>query len=60
MEKLGKQGISKVIVSEMNYGMVIREVQRFRHLFEVSGISVPTVIPFSPKFLYKKIMEEIN
>ena len=60
MEKIGKQGVSKVIVSEMNYGMVIREVQRFRHLFDVSGISIPTVIPFSPKFLYKKIMEELN
>ena len=60
MEKIGKHGISKVIVSEMNYGMVIREVQRFRHLFDVSGISIPTVIPFSPKFLYKKIKEEIN
>lgn len=60
MEKIGKHGISKVIVSEMNYGMLIREVQRFRHLFDVSGISIPTVIPFSPKFLYKKIMEEIN
>ena len=60
MEKIGKHGVSKVIVSEMNYGMVIREVQRFRHLFDVSGISIPTVIPFSPKFLYKKIKEEIN
>lgn len=60
MEKIGKHGVSKVIVSEMNYGMLIREVQRFRHLFDVSGISIPTVIPFSPKFLYKKILEEIN
>lgn len=60
MEKIGKHGVSKVIVSEMNYGMVIREVQRFRHLFDVSGICIPTVIPFSPKFLYKKIMEELN
>jgi len=60
MEKIGKHGVSKVIVSEMNYGMVIREVQRFRHLFDVSGICVPTVIPFSPKFFYKKIMEELN
>jgi len=60
MEKIGNNGVSKVIVSEMNYGMIIREVQRFRHLFDVSGISIPTVIPFSPKFLYKKIMEEIN
>jgi len=60
MEKIGNHGVSKVIVSEMNYGMVVREVQRFRHLFDVSGISIPTVIPFSPKFLYKKIKEELN
>ncbi len=60
MEKIGNHGVSKVIVSEMNYGMVIREVQRFRHLFDVLGICIPTVIPFSPKFLYKKIKEEIN
>ncbi|TFG21967.1 MAG: 2-oxoacid:acceptor oxidoreductase subunit alpha [Promethearchaeota archaeon] len=59
MEKLGRQGISKLIVSEMNYGMLIRETQRFQHLFEVSGITIPTTIPFSPKFIYKKMMEEI-
>jgi 2-oxoglutarate ferredoxin oxidoreductase subunit alpha len=59
MEKLGRQGISKVIVSEMNYGMLIREVQRFRHLFEVSGISIPTVIPFSPKFVYQRLLREV-
>lgn len=59
MEKLGRQGISKIIVSEMNYGMLIREVQRFRHLFEVSGISIPTVIPFSPKFIYQRLLKEV-
>ena len=59
MEKLGQQGISKVIVSEMNYGMLIREVQRFRHLFEVSGISIPTVIPFSPKLIYQRLLKEV-
>jgi 2-oxoglutarate ferredoxin oxidoreductase subunit alpha len=59
MERLGKLGISKIIVSEMNYGMMIREVQRFRHLFEVSGITIPTIIPFSPKFIYKKLMNEV-
>jgi len=59
MEKLGRQGISKVIVSEMNYGMLIREIQRFQHLFEVSGITIPTTIPFSPKFIYKKMIKEV-
>ncbi len=59
MEKLGHQGISKVIVSEMNNGMLIREVERFRHLFKVSGITIPTVIPFSPKFIYKQLLKEI-
>jgi 2-oxoglutarate ferredoxin oxidoreductase subunit alpha len=59
LEKIGQQGISKVIVSEMNYGMLIREVQRFRHLFEVSGISIPTTIPFSPKFIYEKVLKEV-
>jgi len=59
MEKLGRQGISKVIVSEMNYGMLIRETQRFQHLFEVSGITIPTTIPFSPKFIYKKMIKEV-
>jgi len=59
MEKMGRQGISKIIVSEMNYGMLIREVQRFQHLFEVSGITIPTTIPFSPKFIYKRILKEV-
>lgn len=59
MEKIGQQGISKVIVSEMNYGMIIREVQRFQHLFEVSGINIPTTIPFSPKFIYKQVIKEV-
>ena len=60
MEKLGKIGVSKVIVSEMNYGMIIREVQRFQHLFEVCGISIPTIIPFSPKFMYEKVIKEVE
>ena len=59
MEKMGRQGISKVIVSEMNYGMLIREVQRFQHLLEVLGINIPTTIPFSPKFIYERILKEI-
>ena len=61
MEKLGKAGIKKIIVSEMNYGQIIHEVERFRHLgFEVSGISVPTTIPFSPGFIYEKVMKELQ
>lgn len=59
MERIGKMGASKVIVSEMNYGMIIREVQRFQHLFTVSGITIPTTIPFSPTFIYEKLMEEV-
>lgn len=59
MEKMGNLGISKVIVSEMNYGMMIREVERFRHLFNVSGISIPTVTPFSPKFIYERLLKEV-
>ncbi|TFG26955.1 MAG: 2-oxoacid:acceptor oxidoreductase subunit alpha [Promethearchaeota archaeon] len=59
MQRIGQQGVSKVIVSEMNNGMIIREVERFRHLFEVSGITIPTVIPFSPKFIYKRLLKEV-
>lgn len=60
MERLGKMGVKKVIVSEMNYGQVIREVERFRHLgFKVSGISIPTTIPFSPDFIYEKVKKEL-
>jgi 2-oxoglutarate ferredoxin oxidoreductase subunit alpha len=59
MERIGKMGVSKVIVSEMNNGMIIREVQRFRHLFTVLGITIPTTIPFSPKLIYEKLMKEV-
>jgi len=59
MERIGQMGVSKVIVCEMNNGMIIREVQRFRHLFNVSGITIPTTIPFSPKFMYDKLMKEV-
>ena len=59
MVDISKRGISKVIVSEMNYGMLIKEVQRFQHLFEVTGISIPTTIPFTPKFLYKRLLKEV-
>jgi len=61
MERFGSLGIKKVIVSEMNYGMVIREVERFRHLgFDVSGMLVPTTIPFTPKFIYDGIVKEMK
>ena len=59
MERIGKIGVSKVIVCEMNNGMIIREVQRFRHLFTVSGITIPTTIPFSPKLIFEKLMKEV-
>ncbi|MFX1594594.1 MAG: 2-oxoacid:acceptor oxidoreductase subunit alpha [Promethearchaeota archaeon] len=59
MERIGKMGASKVIVCEMNNGMIVREVQRFRHLFTVSGITIPTTRPFSPKFMYQKLMREV-
>ncbi|MHA1730015.1 MAG: 2-oxoacid:acceptor oxidoreductase subunit alpha [Promethearchaeota archaeon] len=59
MERMANKGVSKVIVCEMNYGMMIREVQRFRHLFKVSGITIPTTIPFSPSFIYEKLSEEV-
>jgi len=59
MVDISKRGISKVIVSEMNYGMLVKEVQRFQHLFDVTGISIPTTIPFTPKFLYKRLLKEV-
>ncbi|MHA2107700.1 MAG: 2-oxoacid:acceptor oxidoreductase subunit alpha, partial [Candidatus Hodarchaeales archaeon] len=61
MERLGKLGVKKVLVTEMNYGQMIREVERFRHLgFSVSGLLVPTTIPFSPAFIYESLMKEVN
>ena len=60
MEKLGRLGVKKVIVNEMNYGQVIREVERFRHLgFEVTGSLIPTTIPFSPRFIYEELLKEV-
>ena len=59
MERIAKMGVSKVIVCEMNNGMMIREVQRFQHLFAVTGITIPTTIPFSPKFIYEKFLKEV-
>ncbi len=61
MERFGKLGVKKVLVTEMNYGQIIREVERFRHLgFSVSGLLVPTTIPFSPAFIYEGLMKEVN
>jgi 2-oxoglutarate ferredoxin oxidoreductase subunit alpha len=60
LEMIGNKGVLKVIVCEMNYGMVIREVERFRHLFKVSGITIPTIIPFSPSFLYENLKKEVK
>ena len=61
MERLGTLGTKKVFVLEMNYGQIIREVERFRHLgFSVSGLLVPTTIPFSPSFIYEGLMKEIS
>ena len=59
MKRIAKMGVSKVIVCEMNNGMMIREVQRFQHLFAVTGITIPTTIPFSPKFIYEKFLKEV-
>jgi 2-oxoglutarate ferredoxin oxidoreductase subunit alpha len=60
MKRLGSLGVKKIIVSEMNYGMVIREVERFRHLgFDVAGILIPTTIPFSPTFIHKELLKEV-
>ncbi|MFW9779754.1 MAG: 2-oxoacid:acceptor oxidoreductase subunit alpha [Candidatus Heimdallarchaeota archaeon] len=61
MEKLAKYDVKKVIVSEMNYGQVVREVERFRHLgFQVIGQHIPTTIPFHPDLIYDGIMKEVN
>ena len=58
MEQLGQQ-VDKVVVSEMNNGMIIREVDRFRHCFSVSGITVPTPFPISPSTIYRRLIEEL-
>jgi 2-oxoglutarate ferredoxin oxidoreductase subunit alpha len=59
MEQLGYQ-VEKVVVSEMNNGMLIREVERFRHRFSVSGITVPTPVPLKPSEIYRRMIEEIS
>jgi hypothetical protein len=58
MERLGQQ-VSKVVVSEMNNGMIIREVERFRHYFDVTGITVPTTFPLRPTTIYDRLLKEV-
>ncbi len=58
MQQLG-QRVEKVVVSELNNGMLIREVERFRHRFRVSGITVPTPVPLRPSEIYRRLLEEI-
>jgi len=58
MEQLGCQ-VKKVIVSEMNNGQLIREVERFRHRFKVAGITVPTPVPLQPSEIYSRLLKEI-
>ncbi len=60
MEDLHSRGIQKVIVTEMNQGRMLREVERFRHYFEVVGICKPTTFPMSPSFLYEQIRKEVS
>ncbi len=58
MEQLGQQ-VGKVVVSELNNGMLIREVERFRHRFCVSGITIPTPVPLRPSEIYRRLLKEI-
>jgi len=58
MNELG-QRVQKVVVSEMNNGMLIREVERFRHRFRVAGITIPTPMPLRPSQIYQRLLEEI-
>jgi 2-oxoglutarate ferredoxin oxidoreductase subunit alpha len=51
--------VQKVVVSELNNGMLIREVERFRHRFKVAGITVPTPVPLRPSEIYHRLLEEI-
>ena len=59
MEQLGRQ-VQKVVVSEMNNGMIIREVNRFGDRFSVAGITVPTPFPISPSTIYRELIEELQ
>ena len=58
MDQLG-QRVEKVVVSELNNGMLIREVERFRHYFRVGGITVPTPVPLKPSEIYRRLLKEI-
>jgi 2-oxoglutarate ferredoxin oxidoreductase subunit alpha len=58
MNQLGRM-VQKVVVSELNNGMLIREVERFRHRFSVAGITVPTPVPLKPSVIYQRLLEEI-
>jgi hypothetical protein len=58
MDQLGRQ-VQKVVVSELNNGMLIREVERFRHRFNVAGITIPTPVPLRPSEIYHRLLEEI-
>ena len=58
MDQLGRQ-VQKVVVSELNNGMLIGEVERFRHRFSVAGITVPTPVPLKPSEIYHRLLEEI-
>jgi 2-oxoglutarate ferredoxin oxidoreductase subunit alpha len=59
MEQLGNQ-VQKVVVSEMNNGMLIREVERFRHRFSVVGITEPTPVPLKPSDIYRRMLKEVS
>jgi 2-oxoglutarate ferredoxin oxidoreductase subunit alpha len=58
IDQLGRQ-VQKVVVSELNNGQLIREVERFRHRFSVAGITVPTPMPLQPSKIYQRLQEEI-
>ncbi len=60
MEMQGERGVKKVVVSEMNYGKMVREVERFRHLFEVDSLMAARSKPITPQEVYEKIKKEVK
>lgn len=60
MEQLRRRGVKKVIVTEMNQGKMLKEVERFRHYFDVVGICRSTTFPMSPSYLHERIMKEVS
>jgi 2-oxoglutarate ferredoxin oxidoreductase subunit alpha len=58
VDQLGHQ-VQKVVVSELNNGMLVREVERFRHHFRVAAITVPTPVPLRPSQIYDHLLKEI-